>query len=106
LYHDASDARWNKGDDEMQTSNNMNEAWGQRIVILALVAVLAIAAAYVWGTVLSAGSDRSPSPAAQYAGSRSVAAVRALDLDLSAAPAFTGLRGVAAVRAADEGIGR
>jgi hypothetical protein len=112
----------------MQRSNEMNEAWGQRIVILVLLGVLAVAAAYVWGTRLSAGSDLSLSQAPQYATLRGVAAIRAADasastagaayaarvlqheargvaavraVDAATASAFTGLQGVAAVRAAD-----
>jgi hypothetical protein len=90
----------------MQTSNNMNEAWGQRIMILAVVAVLAVAAAYVWGTRLSAGNDLSLSQAPQYATLRGVAGARALDTSTltAAVPAesrFASFRGVAAARAAD-----
>jgi hypothetical protein len=117
----------------MQRSNEMNEAWGQRIVILVLLGVLAVAAAYVWGTRLSAGSDLSLSQAPQYDTLRGVAAIRAADAsasnagaayasrvlqheargvaavraaDAATGPAFTGLQGVAAVRAADQTASR
>ena len=90
----------------MQTSNNSSESWTQRIVILALLAALAIAAAYVWGTRLNAGSDLSFSQAPQYATLRGVAGARAVDAAALrvAAPAgsqYASLRGVAAARAAD-----
>jgi hypothetical protein len=90
----------------MQTANNSSESMAQRIVILALLGVLAVAAAYVWGTRLSAGTDLSLSQAPQYASLRGVAAARAVDAAALrvAAPAesqYASLRGVAAARAAD-----
>jgi hypothetical protein len=90
----------------MQMSENRSESWTQRIVLLALLGVLAVGAAYIWGTRLSAGSDLSLSQAPQYATLRGVAGARVLDTaDLrAAAPAgsqYASLRGVAAARAAD-----
>jgi hypothetical protein len=92
----------------METSNRTESNLVQRIMILAVIAVLAVVAAYIWGSSLSAGDDLSFAQAPQYATFRNVAAIRAADASAStagasnAAPALQlGPRGVAAVRAAD-----
>jgi hypothetical protein len=90
----------------MQASNSMNPTWVQRGVIIMIVGVLLVAAAYVWGNRLSAGTEPSLSQASQFETFRGVAAARAVDAsqarDAAAVDSvYAGLRGVAAARAAD-----
>jgi hypothetical protein len=93
----------------MQSSYNMNSTFVQRGVIIVLVGVLLVTAAYVWGNRLSADTKPSPLQASQYRSLQGVAGVRQLDAaqlrDAAAvASIYAGLRGVAAARAADAAV--
>ena len=90
----------------MQASVNKDTAWMQRAVIIAIVGILLVVAAYVWGNRLSASSEPSLSQAPAYASLYGVAGARELDTaqarDAAAVSSvFAGFRGVAAARAAD-----
>jgi hypothetical protein len=101
----------------METSNRTDSNLMQRIMVLAVIAVLAVVAAYLWGNRLSAGSDLSLSQAPQYATFRGVAAIRAADTSAADTSANTSgasyaarirqheARGGAAVRAVDASAG-
>ena len=93
----------------MQTLNSTNATWVQRGVIIMIVGVLLVAAAYVWGNRLSAGTQPSLSGASRFESLGDVAAVRAVDAarlrDAAAvASIYAGLRGVAAAREADAAV--
>jgi hypothetical protein len=89
----------------MVTSNDVNSTWVQRGVILAIVGVLLVAGAYIWGNRLSADTQSSLSQAGQYRGAQGVAGVRQLDAaesgSASRSAEFNSLSGVASVRQLD-----
>jgi hypothetical protein len=81
----------------------------QRAVIIAIIGMLLVVAAYVWGNRLSATAVPSLSQAPAYANLSGVAGARALDADqardaAAVASSYAGLNGVAAARAADAGF--
>jgi hypothetical protein len=94
----------------METSSRMESAWTQRVVIIAIVGLLLVVAAYVWGNRLSATVEPSLSQASAYESLRGVAGARQLDTDqardaAAVSSTYAGFRGVAAARAADAASG-